>query len=89
MAGPPQTDALTLDLRGVRRDEVEAPLTAFLDRLYGNNSDAGWIIHGHGTGAIRDEVRMLLRHSPYIREWRPGRRGEGGDGITLVWLSRE
>ena len=89
LIGPPQTPEVTLDLRGFRRDEVQDALEAFLDRLYGNNTDAGWVIHGHGTGAIRDEVRQLVRLSPYVRDSRPGRRGEGGDGITLVWLSED
>jgi DNA mismatch repair protein MutS2 len=89
LVGPPQTTNVTLDLRGARRDEVEDALVPFLDRLYANNDDAGWIIHGHGTGAIRDEVRSLLKCSPYVRDSRPGRRGEGGDGITLVWLRRD
>jgi len=88
LVGPPQTPDVTLDLRGCRRDEVEDQLVTFLDRLYGRDQDAGWVIHGHGTGAVRDEVRSLLRRSPYVRDSRPGRRGEGGGGITLVWLKR-
>ena len=89
LAGPLQTTANTLDLRGFRRDEVSDALSQFLDRRYGDNFDACWIIHGHGTGAIKDEVRSLLRLSPYVRQWRPGRRGEGVDGITLAWLKKD
>ena len=83
---PLQTTSNTLDLRGFRRDEVADTLSQFLDRLYGANVDACWVIHGHGTGAIRDEVRKLLRLSPYVRQWRAGERGEGDNGITLAWL---
>ena len=44
------------------------------------------IIHGHGSGAMRDAVRSMLDSHPSVREWRPGDRGEGGDGATIVTL---
>jgi DNA mismatch repair protein MutS2 len=89
LVGPLQTSDNTLDLRGYRRDEVEDALSTFFDRLYAANADVCWVIHGHGTGAIRDEVRSLLKISPYVRDSRPGRRGEGDDGISLVWLKSD
>ena len=89
LAGPLQTSSNTLDLRGFRRDEVSDTLSRFLDQLYRDNIDACWVVHGHGTGAIRDEVRSLLRLSAYVDQWRPGRRGEGDDGVTLAWLKDE
>ncbi|MGB0591266.1 MAG: endonuclease MutS2 [Myxococcota bacterium] len=89
LVGPLQTSTNTLDLRGFRRDEVEGALNTFFDRLYAGNVDACWVIHGHGTGAIRDEVRSLLKISPYVRDSRPGRRGEGDDGVSLVWLKSD
>ena len=50
--------------------------------------DAGrvTIVHGHGSGALRDAVRAVLAGHPLVREWRPGDRGEGGDGATIVSL---
>ena len=52
------------------------------------SADAGrvTIIHGHGSGAMRDAVRSALGEHPLVREWRPGERGEGGDGATIVSL---
>jgi DNA mismatch repair protein MutS2 len=44
------------------------------------------IVHGHGSGALRDAVRSALARHPLVREWRPGERGEGGDGATIVSL---
>ena len=44
------------------------------------------IIHGHGSGAMRDAVRRTLGSHPLVRGWRPGERGEGGDGATVVTL---
>lgn len=84
----PQTEDTTLDLRGCRRDEVSDQLEVFLDRCYRMNREVGWVIHGHGTGAIRDEVRSLLKSSPYVIDFRGGQRGEGGDGVTIAWLER-
>jgi DNA mismatch repair protein MutS2 len=85
---PPRTDRITVDLRGLRRDEVDDTLDRALDHGIYSDEEALWIIHGHGSGAIRDAVRDLVRRSPYVRQWRNGRRHEGGDGVTIVWLHR-
>ena len=77
---------LELDLRGKRADEVEWAL----DRHLNAASLAGLaevrIIHGGGTGAIRQTVRELLSSHPLAKSFRPGGRGEGGDGATVVRL---
>jgi DNA mismatch repair protein MutS2 len=86
---PPRTDDITADLRGARRDEVVERVEPLLDRAYRNNIEAVWIIHGHGTGALRDEVRELLARSPHVIGFRRGRRHEGGDGVTIAFLARE
>ncbi|TMD27117.1 MAG: hypothetical protein E6I94_09860, partial [Chloroflexi bacterium] len=44
------------------------------------------IIHGLGTGALRDAVRADASGHPLVREVRPGERGEGGDGATIIRL---
>ena len=77
---------MSLDLRGARVDEA---LTA-LERYLEDASLAGLarvtVIHGHGSGALRDVVREHLSSHPLVREWRAGERGEGGDGATIVSL---
>jgi DNA mismatch repair protein MutS2 len=45
-----------------------------------------FLVHGHGTGALRDAVREALRASHYVARMRPGDPGEGGEGVTVVWL---
>ncbi len=85
---PPRTDDITADLRGLGRDDVREIVEPLIDRGYCNSWDAIWIIHGHGTGALRDEVRDLIRRSSQVKMWRPGRRHEGGNGVTIVWLKR-
>ena len=44
------------------------------------------IIHGLGTGALRDAVRAHAGGHPLVKSIRPGERGEGGDGATIVEL---
>ena len=44
------------------------------------------IIHGLGTGALRDAVRTQAGANPLVKSLRPGERGEGGDGATIVRL---
>ncbi|MGM0578267.1 MAG: endonuclease MutS2 [Myxococcota bacterium] len=85
---PPQMEFNSLDLRGLRRDEVPALLEPFLDRAFRAGEDAVWIIHGRGTGALREEVRERLALVPYVTTWRPGDRYEGGDGVTIAWLEQ-
>jgi len=76
----------TLDLRGARVDEAMETLDRYLDRASVAGAAQVTIVHGHGTGAMRDAVRALLDNHPLIRSWRPGERGEGGDGASIVTL---
>ena len=79
----PQT---TCDLRGLRVEEAEEALARFLDRMVLDGVRSVLVIHGHGTGALRRQVREQLRRSPAIRHQRPGGPREGGDGVTVAFL---
>ena len=46
-----------------------------------------FLVHGHGTGALKEAIRRELKSSPYVRFFRAGASGEGGDGVTIAWLS--
>ncbi len=82
-----RTEANSLDLRGMRVDDAVALVESFLDRLYGASEPAGFIVHGVGSGALRDAVRALLDRSPrYVRSFRRGTFDEGGDRLTVVEL---
>ncbi|MGI8533746.1 MAG: Smr/MutS family protein, partial [Candidatus Limnocylindrales bacterium] len=74
----------SLDLRGARVDEAMELLDSYVDRAATAGAGRVTVIHGHGTGALRDAVRESLASHPLVREWRPGERGEGGDGATIV-----
>ncbi|MEZ4310087.1 MAG: Smr/MutS family protein [Polyangiaceae bacterium] len=58
----------------------------FLDRMLGSGRRVAFLIHGHGTGAVREAIRQSMRSSPYVDRSRPGEQREGGDGVTVVWL---
>ena len=76
----------TLDVRGARVEEATALLETTLDRAALAGMARLTIVHGHGSGALRDALRKLLSGHPLVSSWRPGERGEGGDGATLVEL---
>jgi DNA mismatch repair protein MutS2 len=76
----------TLDLRGARVEEALEALDQYLDKAAVAQAGRVTIVHGHGSGALRDAVRDVLASHPLVREWRPGERGEGGDGASVVSL---
>jgi DNA mismatch repair protein MutS2 len=78
--------ASSLDLRGARVDEALDALARYLDDAALAGLDKAMIIHGLGTGALRDAVRHQAADHPLVRSVRPGQRGEGGDGATIVEL---
>ncbi|WP_224371431.1 endonuclease MutS2 [Hyalangium versicolor] len=74
------------DVRGMRADEALTEVEQFLDQGMRSGEEAALIIHGHGTGALKQAIRDYLSNSPYIRMFRPGESHEGGDGVTVVAL---
>ncbi len=74
----------TLDLRGYRVDEALDEIEAYLDKASLVNLSPVYIIHGHGTGALKQVIRDYLSHSPYVAKYRPAQAAEGGDGVSIV-----
>jgi DNA mismatch repair protein MutS2 len=81
-----RTVASSLDLRGARVDEALDALGRYLDDASLAGLEQVLIIHGLGTGALRDAVRAQAATHPLVRSFRAGERGEGGDGATIVKL---
>ncbi len=81
-----RTVASSLDLRGARVEEALELLSRYLDDAALAGLDRVTVIHGLGTGALRDAVRDQVGQHPLVRTWRAGERGEGGDGATVVSL---
>ncbi len=74
----------TLDLRGYRVEEALDEVENYLDRASLANLSPVYIIHGHGTGALKQAVRDFLNTSPYVAKFRSGGESEGGDGVSVV-----
>ena len=79
-----RTVASSLDLRGAKVVEALEALDRYLDDAGLAGLEQATIIHGLGTGALRDAVRDHATGHPLVTSWRPGGRGEGGDGATVV-----
>ena len=82
----PQSPGMELDLRGQRADEALDALERYLDSAYLAGLPFVRIIHGKGTGRLRDVVRQDLGANPHVRSFEPGSRQEGGDGVTVAKL---
>ena len=78
------TMSSTLDLRGFRVEEALDEVENYLDKASLANLSPVYIIHGHGTGALKQSVRDFLKSSPYVAKFRPGEDAEGGDGVSVV-----
>ena len=81
------TEDNTLDLRGFRLEDALEAAERFMDLCTMKHVSPLLIIHGHGTGRLKLGLRERLVESPYVTAFRPGQRGEGGDGATVVALN--
>ncbi|HSR99415.1 MAG TPA: Smr/MutS family protein [Kofleriaceae bacterium] len=76
----------TLDVRGNRVDEAVAQVDRFVDESLLAGRDAIFVVHGHGTGALRSAIRTHLQTHKAIEKLRAGEQNEGGDGVTVAFL---
>ncbi|MBZ0306333.1 MAG: Smr/MutS family protein [Anaerolineae bacterium] len=79
-----KSPGLELDLRGTRVEEAVTKVEEYLDAAYMAHLPFVRIIHGKGTGALRQAVRERLSHHPLIAKFVSGTEKEGGDGVTVV-----
>jgi len=76
----------TIDVRGQRVDEAVAAVDRFLDESLMASRDTAFVVHGHGTGALRTAIRTHLGRHAGIEKFRAGEPNEGGDGVTVAFL---
>ena len=81
-----RTDRNTLDMRGMRVEEGLDAVELFLDRCLLQGQASAFLLHGHGTGALKQAVREWLPRCHHARRWHPGGPEEGGDAFTVVEL---
>jgi DNA mismatch repair protein MutS2 len=82
----PPSPGLELDLRGLTVDDMLIELDRYLDTAYLASLPFVRIIHGKGTGALRQAVREELRGHSLVSSFRAGENNEGGEGVTVVKL---
>jgi len=75
---------LELDIRGENVEDSLPRIDKYLDDAVMNRIARVTIIHGKGTGVLRNGVRRHLSNHPHVRTWTSGGPGEGGDGVTVV-----
>ncbi len=81
----PDPDAKSeIDLRGLRAGEVEDVVTHAVDAAVSADVKTLRIIHGKGTGALRQRVAEMLSGEPRVSGFRLGTWNEGGAGVTVV-----
>lgn len=77
---------MELDIRGCACDEGIHEVDSFIDSAVLSNIQTVTIIHGKGTGLLRQAVRQHLKNHRAVKTFRPGVYGEGEDGVTIVTL---
>ncbi len=80
---------IELDLRGQTVEEIRPRLDKYLDDAFLASLPSVRIVHGKGTGALRQAVREFLRAHPLVRSFREGDAKEGGSGVTVAYLQEE
>ena len=77
-----------LDLRGQNGDEAVMELERFIDNAMRLHLESIRIIHGKGTGVLRQRVQTCLKRHPQVKSFRLGVYGEGEDGVTIATLRK-
>ena len=78
--------SMEINLLGYTVDEALAEVDKFLDSGMLRGQQTLYIIHGNGTGALRTAIQKHLRTHKAVKSFRPGRYGEGENGVTVVEL---
>jgi DNA mismatch repair protein MutS2 len=78
---------MELDLRGQRAEDALDMLDRYLEKAYMAGLPFVRIIHGKGTGKLRQEVRAVLKDHPQVTSFEEGGEKEGGDGVTVAKLA--
>lgn len=75
-----------LDLRGQMADEALLNLEKFIDDAVLANLETVRVIHGKGTGVLRNTVHQFCKKSKQVKDYRLGVYGEGENGVTVITL---
>ena len=79
-------ESTRVDLRGMTGDEAIMAIERFIDTMRLNRIESATIVHGKGTGSLRQRTAEFLQQHRHVRSFRLGEWGEGGAGVTIVEL---
>ncbi|MBD1211657.1 MAG: endonuclease MutS2 [Dolichospermum circinale Clear-D4] len=77
-----RTSKNTVDLRGKRVADAEY----ILDKAISEAPGPLWIIHGHGTGKLKQGVHAFLQQHPRVTHYEPAEQADGGSGVTIAHI---
>jgi DNA mismatch repair protein MutS2 len=78
---------MELDLRGQRAEDALDVLDRYLESAFLAGLPFVRIIHGKGTGKLRQVIREALGQSQHVKNWEAGGDKEGGEGVTVAHLT--
>jgi len=86
---PSAPPPLELHVRGRTVEEALEQLERSLDAAYLAGMPYLRVVHGKGTGRLRQAIRQALKESGYVASFKSGTPAEGGEGVTVVWLAQD
>ena len=78
--------ASEINVIGLNVDQAIPIVDKYLDDCYMANLESARIVHGKGTGRLRDGIHSFLKKNPHVKSYRMGTYGEGEMGVTVVYL---
>jgi DNA mismatch repair protein MutS2 len=84
-----ESPGFEMDMRGERVEEGLDALERYLEKAYLAGLPFVRIIHGKGTGRLRESVREALNDSPFVDRYEAGGNTEGGEGVTVAHMKRD
>jgi DNA mismatch repair protein MutS2 len=88
-AGHIPSPGVEVHLRGMRAEAAVEKLERYLDDAYAAGLPYVRVVHGKGTGTLRQVVRQMLGSSPLVKNWEIALDNEGGEGVTIAHLVTE
>jgi DNA mismatch repair protein MutS2 len=86
---PRQSPGMELDIWGQRAEDGLDLLDRYLEQAFLSGLPFVRIIHGKGTGRLRQVIREALKDNPHVKKWESGMENEGGDGVTVAQLRQD
>ena len=88
LSGTTKSPGLELNLRGKLVEDGLEELERYLERAYSSGLLFVRIVHGKGTGRMREAVRSALKDSPYVSSFEEPKDNEGGAGVTVAKIAK-